>query len=88
MWLTSQAMINVSVAKTGSENSMSLIRRFTKRVQGAGIIKRVKGSRYHERLKSKTKRKVSALRRISRKETTAEMERQGLIKETPRRSRR
>lgn len=63
---------------------MSLIRRFTKRVQGAGIIRRVKGSRYHERLKSKTKRKKSAIRRITKKETLAEQERLGLIKEVVR----
>lgn len=81
-------MINVSVARNGSENSMSLIRRFTKRVQGAGIIRRVKGARYIERAKSKTKRKKSAIRRISRKETQAEMERMGLIKEVVRGPRR
>lgn len=76
-------MINVSVAKTGTENSTSLIRRFTKRVQGAGIIRRVKSARYHERLKSKTKRQKSALRRIDKKEKMAEMERLGLVKEKP-----
>lgn len=81
-------MINVSVAKSGSENSMALIRRFQKRVQGAGIIRRVKSARYHERLKSKTKRKKSAIRRIVKKEKTAEMERLGLIKEVVRGPRR
>ncbi len=81
-------MINVSVEKTGTENSMSLIRRFTKRVQGAGIVRRVKGARYIERPKSKTKRHKSALRRITKKEKLAEDERMGLIKEVVRRPRR
>jgi ribosomal protein S21 len=81
-------MINVSVEKHGTENATSLIRRFQKRVQGAGIIRRVKSARYTERLKSKTKRRVSALRRITRKEKTAEMERMGLIKEVVRAPRR
>lgn len=81
-------MINVSVTRHGTENATALIRRFQKRVQGAGIIRRVKGARYTERQKSKTKRKVSAIRRITRKEKTAEMERMGLIKETPRGFRR
>ncbi len=81
-------MINVSVAKTGTENSMSLIRRFTKRVQGAGIIRRVKGARYHDRLKSQSKRRKSAIRRITKKETLAEQERLGLIKEVVRGPRR
>lgn len=76
--------VNVAVTKHGTENSMNLIRRFTKRVQGAGIIRRVKGARYYDRMKSKTKRRVSALRRIDRKEKQSEMERLGLIKETVR----
>lgn len=67
---------------------MSLIRRFTKRVQGAGIIRRVKSARYHDRMKSKSKRRVSALRRIEKKDKVAEMERMGLVKETPRGPRR
>ena len=77
-------MINVTVVKHGTENSMALIRRFQKRVQGAGIIRKVKASRYHERVKSKTKRRVSAIRRIVKKEKTLEMERMGLIKEPTR----
>ena len=78
-------MINVAVTKHGTENSMSLIRRFTKRVQGAGIIRRVKGARYYDRVKSKTKRRVSALRRIEIKDKNSEAERLGLVKETPKR---
>ncbi|MEK7530469.1 MAG: hypothetical protein AAB573_01260 [Patescibacteria group bacterium] len=81
-------MINVTVAKHGTENSMALIRRFTKRVQGAGIIRRVKGARYIERQKSKMKRKKSAMRRITRKEEYQEKERLGLIKEVVRGPRR
>lgn len=81
-------MINVAVTKHGTENSTSLIRRFTKRVQGAGIIRRVKSARYYDRLKSKSKRRVAALRRIGRKEKTEEAERLGLVKETPKRGRR
>ncbi len=67
---------------------MSLIRRFQKRVQGAGIIRRVKGARYYDRLKSKSKRRVSALRRIDKKEKTAIAERMGLVKEVVRGPRR
>lgn len=81
-------MINVSVAKHGTENATALIRRFQKRVQGAGIIRRVKGARYTERPKSKLRRQKSAIRRITRKETHSEMERMGLIKEVVRAPRR
>lgn len=72
-------MINVSVAKTGSENTMSLVRRFSKRVLGAGIIRRVKDNRYRQRTLSASKRRLGALRRIAKKEKTAELERLGLV---------
>lgn len=81
-------MINVSVAKHGTENSAALIRRFQKRVQGAGIIRRVKGARYTERPQSKLRRKKLAVRKIARREEYAEKERLGLIKEVPRAPRR
>ena len=63
---------------------MALIRRFSKRVQGAGIIRKVKGSRYHLRGQSKTKRRASALRRIEKRTKLLEMERMGLVKPTVR----
>lgn len=81
-------MINVSVEKHGTENAMSLIRRFQKRVQGAGIVRRVKGARYTERPKSKLRRQKSAIRKIARREDYAEKERLGLIKEVVRAPRR
>ena len=60
---------------------MSLIRRFSKRVLGAGIVKRVKGDRYHLRAQSKNRKRVSALRRVAKHEKRADMERQGLVEE-------
>lgn len=70
--------VNVSVEKHGTENSMSLIRRFTKRVQGAGIVRRVKGNRYRLRVQSKGKRKISALTRVAKRAKAVEMEKMGL----------
>lgn len=58
---------------------MSLVRRFSKRVLGAGIVRRVKGNRYKLRDQSKTKRRTSALRRVAKRTKTEEMERLGLI---------
>lgn len=71
--------IRISVVRTGSESTPSLIRRFSKRVQGSGIIRKVKGSQYFERALSKKKQHNAALRRIARDEKRATMERQGLI---------
>lgn len=58
---------------------MSLIRRFTKRVQGAGIVRKVKGERYRLRPASKNRRRTSALVRVAKREKTQEMEKLGLI---------
>ncbi len=72
-------MITASVAKNSSENSASLIRRFSKRVQGSGVIRRAKSIRYHARTLSKMKKRASALRRIERVEEREEKEKLGLI---------
>ena len=58
---------NVEVAKTGTENSASLLRRFTKRIQESGIINRVKSVRYKNRVQSHFKVKRSTLERIARR---------------------
>ncbi|MBP6946286.1 MAG: hypothetical protein Greene07147_96 [Parcubacteria group bacterium Greene0714_7] len=72
-------MINVSVTKTGTENTMGLVRRFSKRVLGAGIIRRVKNNRYRQRELSQSKRRAGALRRIAKHEKSATLERLGLV---------
>lgn len=71
--------VNVSVVKHGTESSMSLVRRFSKRVLGAGIVKKVKGGRYKLRDLSKGKRRTTALRRVEKRAKKEEMERLGLI---------
>jgi len=55
-----------------------LIRRFTKRVQGSGVVRRAKSIRFHARTVSKNKRRESALRRLSRQQKREEMELLGL----------
>lgn len=51
----------VEVKKNNNENAISLIRRFTKRVQGSGVLRRVRGLRWAERKQSPFKTKKSAL---------------------------
>jgi len=75
--------VNVSVTKNGTENSMSLIRRFTKRVQGAGIVRKVKENRYRARIASKNRRKMSALVRVEKRAKLEEMQKLGLIEAKP-----
>jgi len=60
-------MINVEVEKNNNENNLSLLRRFTKRVQGAGILPRVRSIRYETRKLSAYKTKMKTLKAIKRR---------------------
>ncbi len=70
---------NVEVTRNGTENPLGLLRRFTKRVQGAGILPRVRGIRYHERTLSQYKRKMKTLEAIKRREDRNEQIKLGKI---------
>lgn len=70
-------MINIEVAKNSNENNVSLLRRFTKRVQGSGILPRIRSIRYKERKLSSYKRKIKTLKSIKRKEEVAELIKMG-----------
>jgi ribosomal protein S21 len=59
--------VNVEVVKNSSESATNLIRRFQKRVQGAGILMRVRGIRYSERPDNKSTRKKRALAILAKK---------------------
>ena len=56
-------MVNIEVVKGANENNVSVLRRFTKRVQGAGVLPRVRSKRYTLRVPSKNTRraKINAL---------------------------
>ncbi|MDO8620386.1 MAG: hypothetical protein Q7R64_03505 [bacterium] len=59
--------VNVEVQKTGNESSLSLLRRFSKRVQGSGVLNKVRSLRYKTRTLSPLKRKMSTLKFIDRR---------------------
>ena len=73
-------MINVEVQKNSNENNLSLLRRFTKRVQGSGVLPRVRSIRYKIREDSFYKRKKKTLEKLERKATLEEMIKLGKIK--------
>lgn len=77
-------MINVEVTKQGTENSMGTIRRFTKRVQGSGVLRRARKIRYYKRSHSKFVRKSQALNRIDKREKYNELVKLGKINENER----
>lgn len=64
---------NAEVSKNDGESPVNLIRRFSKRVQGAGVIPRVRGNRYYARTKSKSVQRKGALKRIARREEVTEL---------------
>jgi ribosomal protein S21 len=57
----------IEVSKNQNENNMSLLRRFTRRVQESGSIRRVKSLRYNERPPSKLSLKKRAMNKIKRR---------------------
>lgn len=74
-------MINVEVSRHGTENSMGVLRRFTKRVQGSGILPRVRSLRYNKRDLSHYKTKMKTLKSIKRKIEIQELIKLGKMQE-------
>ena len=78
-------MINVEVEKNNNENNTNILRRFTKRVQGSGVLNRVRSLRYTERLPSTYTKKKMALKRLRNREALDEQINLGKIVEKQRR---
>lgn len=74
-------MINAEVVKTGNENNVNIIRRFTKKVQGSGVLPRVRSIRYAERKMSPYVRKKKTLKVLRKREEIAEMIKMGKMTE-------
>ncbi len=72
---------NVEVIRNNSESSANVIRRFTKRVQGAGIIPKVRGGRYFTRIKSRNVQKFAKLKKLGKRETYEKMVKLGKVAE-------
>jgi len=74
-----QSMVNIEVIKGDSENNISVLRRFTKRVQAAGVLPRVRSKRYSQRLPSRNTRRAKTIAYIKKKAITAELIKLGKI---------
>ncbi|OGI68641.1 hypothetical protein A3A05_02750 [Candidatus Nomurabacteria bacterium RIFCSPLOWO2_01_FULL_41_12] len=57
----------IEVKKNPNENNSSVLRRFSRKIQESGIVRKVKAARYNLRKESKLKVKNSALKRMSRR---------------------
>jgi ribosomal protein S21 len=69
--------VNIEVEKNSNESNASILRRFTKKVQGSGILPRVRSIRYATRQISSYKAKVQKLSRLSRKAKIEELIKMG-----------
>ena len=76
--------INVEVTKTGNENNVSLLRRFTRRVQGSGVLPRVRSIRYASRKPSEYVKKKKTLKVLARRKEVNELIKLGKMTETVR----
>ena len=74
-------MINLEIKRAGSENSMGTLRRFTKKVQGFGILPRVRSIRYSERKLSHYKVKKKTLKVLKRRTEVQELIKMGKMAE-------
>ena len=73
--------INVEVEKNNNESSANVIRRFTKRMQGAGIVPKVRGGRYFARIKSQNVRRSAKLEKLEKAEKYEQLIKEGKIQE-------
>ena len=76
-------MINIEVTKGSNENNLSVLRRFQKRVQGAGILTRVRSRRYSEREKSENVKRAKTLAYLKKRAETNELVKLGKLNELP-----
>jgi ribosomal protein S21 len=59
--------VNVYVQKNTNESGVNLLRRFTKRVQGSGLIKHAKKLNYYNRPLSEALKKKKRLKTVAKK---------------------
>ena len=72
-------MINAKVKANKAENSTNLIRRFGKRVQGAGILSKAKSLRFKDREMSSYVKKKNKLRSIKKRAKIEKMLKMGQV---------
>ena len=73
--------VNAEVSKSGNENNLGLIRRFTKRVQGSGVLPRIRSRRYATRILSEYVKKKKALKKLNRQKEVLEAIKMGKMQD-------
>jgi ribosomal protein S21 len=72
---------NVEVKKNNQESTANLIRRFTKRMQGSGVLMRLRKERYYKRTKSALTVRAQKLTKLGRKAKYEKLLKLGKIQE-------
>lgn len=80
--------VNIEVTRGSGENNLGVLRRFTKRVQAAGILPRVRSMRYSERTKSENVKRTKTLARLRKRAEISELLKLGKISEVSKLTRR
>lgn len=74
---------NVQVEKNNNESSANVIRRFQKRVQNSGIVRRLRDNRYYKRIKSENVRRSARLKKLVKKTEYERLYKLGKTPEVP-----
>jgi ribosomal protein S21 len=69
--------INVEITKNGNDNNLGIIRKFTKRVQGSGILSRLRSRRYSTRKISEYVKKKKTLKKLAERARIRELIKMG-----------
>ena len=69
----------IEIKKGQNESSASIMRRFSRRVREAGIVKEVKDRRYNSRVPSEYVTKKNALKRLEKRTEYARLKKLGKI---------
>ena len=70
----------IEVKKSGSESTFNLIRRFTKKIQESGVLRRVRRLKFKTRPKSELRKKEDAIKKAKQKQRMEYLRKLGRIK--------
>lgn len=69
----------IEVRKREGESPTSLLYSFTKRVRRSGVLREIRSRKFHDRPKSRIKRKLSAIHREAKRAEVVRMKKLGLL---------
>lgn len=73
--------INVQVTKQGNENTASVLRKFSFKVRGSGILMKARKEMVRTKPISRNMKKYAALKRLAKKAKIEKMIKEGKLKE-------